>query len=255
MDSYQAPTVKKAFQVLRAISEAPNGMGISVLSKKLSIGKSTVFGILGALSDLGAVMRDPVTKTYTLGVTLFELGRAAYSRIDLKEMARPVMEDLMERAQESVFLGVRNGEHVTILDIVESRQDLKITAPIGTRIPLFAGAVGKVFAASMPEKKVAELIQFKGIPRFTQNTITNPMRFMETIREARRNGYAIDDEEYISGVRAVAASIDGTGNLSWAIWVVGFKPRIDAEKMSFLVKEVLKAAGVISGKIQKSNVL
>ncbi len=253
MKTYQAPTVKKAFQILRAISKTREGMGVSQLSKKLAISKSTVFGILNALEELGAVTRDPEAKTYTLGVTLFELGKAAYARIDMKEIARPFMERLMEQAQESVFLGVRNGEHVTILETVESMQDLKITAPVGTRIPLFAGATGKVFMASMPEGKAAELIQFKGIPRFTKNTLVNPMRFMEEIRKAKRTGYATDDEEYISGVRAIAAGIDGTGILSSAIWVVGFKPRMGAQKMAFLVEKTLGAARDISEKMRETG--
>ena len=79
------------------------------------------------------------------------------------------------------------------------------------------------------------------------------MRFMEEIRAARRKGYATDDEEYISGVRAVAAAIEGTRAFSSAIWVVGFKPRIDARKMGLLVEETLKAARTISEKIQKTD--
>ncbi len=75
-------------------------------------------------------MRDPATKRYRPGLTLLELGKSAYSQFDLKDLARPVMENLMEITQESVFLGVLNGQHITILDIVESRNDLKITSPV-----------------------------------------------------------------------------------------------------------------------------
>ena len=255
MNAYQAPTVKKAFRILQAVSKVRQGLGISELSKRLSIGKSTVFGILNALEDLGAVVRDPETKTYTLGATLVELGRSAAARIDIKEMARPIMEALMERARESVFLGVRNGTHVTILDIVESMQDLKITAPPGTRIPLFAGATGKVFMAMMPEDKVADLIRHQGLPRFTKKSILDPAAFMEAVRAVKRNGYATDDEEYISGVRAVAAPIDGSGTYSAAIWVVGFKPRMGPKKMAFLADETRKAARAISQKIKRRDPL
>jgi len=253
MSAYQAPTVKKAFQILRTLSKARTGMGISDLAKTVSIGKSTVFGILNALEEIGAVIRDPETKTYSPGVTLFELGRAAYARMDVKTIARPILEDLMERAQESVFLGVRNGEHVTILDTVESMQDLKITAPVGTRIPLFAGAAGKVFMASMPEETVAEIIRSQGIPRFTRNTIINPLSFIKEVRKARRTGYATDDEEYIRGVRAVAAAINGTRTFSSAIWVVGFKPRMDAGKMALLAQETIRTARSISEKLQQAD--
>jgi DNA-binding IclR family transcriptional regulator len=148
---YEAPSVKKAFQILGLISEKSQGLGISELSKQLAIGKSTVLGVTSALERVGAIVRDPTTKRFTLGFTLFELGRLAHSRFDLKDVARPFMEALMEKTQTSVFLGIQNREHVTILDIVESRQDLKITAPTGATIPLLAGAVGKVFLAYMGE--------------------------------------------------------------------------------------------------------
>ena len=124
-EKYQAPSVKKAFQILRLISDTGRGLGISEMARSLGIGKSTVHGITSALEELGTIIRDPLTKRYTLGFTLFELGRSARSQIDPRDIARPVMEELMERAQESVFLGALNGEHVTILDIVESRQEYK----------------------------------------------------------------------------------------------------------------------------------
>ena len=141
---YQAPSVKKAFQILKLISGANRGLGITDLANSLEMSKGTVHGIISALEDSGAIMRDPVTKKYTLGVTLFELGKLAYSQIDLKDLARPVMEDLMEKTEESVYVGVMNGDHITILDIVESSHDLKITSPKGTAIPLLAGAVGRL---------------------------------------------------------------------------------------------------------------
>ena len=115
---YQAPSVKKAFQILKLISDTDGGLGISDLAKRLEIGKSTVHGITSALEALGTIIRDPTTKRYILGLTLLELGRSAYSQIDLKDLVRPVMEDLMEKTQESVFVGVLNEERVTILDIV-----------------------------------------------------------------------------------------------------------------------------------------
>jgi DNA-binding IclR family transcriptional regulator len=250
---YKAPTVKKAFQILELISDSGRGMRLSALSKELAISKSTVHGITSALEELGAISRDPLTKRFTLGLTLFELGRGAYSRIDLKDTARPILEDLMERAQESVFLGVKNGEHLTILDIVESSRDLKITASIGMRIPLFAGAAGKIFLSSMPEAQAIEIIRSKGIYKFTENTITDPKRYLQEIRMVREKGYATDDEEYISGVRAVASPVWGSGQSLSAIWVVGFKPSLGDDKMKLLIKETKKAAETISRRIEKQT--
>jgi len=251
MKKYGAPSVKKAFAILSAVSSAKDGMGVSDLAKKLNMPKSTVHGMTSALEELGAVMRDPLSKKYKLGFTLLEIGRSAYSRIDLQTSARPVTEELMERTQTSVFLGILNWGQVTILDVVESRQGLNITAPIGSTIPLFAGAVGKVFLAAMPDDQTARIIKSKGLPRFTDNSILDMDLYFSELNQVREKGYAVDDEEYILGVRAVASPLMGLGQLRSAIWAVGFKASLDEKKMQTLTAETQKAAKTISRRIQE----
>ena len=89
---YKAPAVKKAFQILKLISDNDHGLSISDLAKELEISKGTIHGITSAMEELGVISRDPVTKKYELGLTLFELGRRVYSHIDLRTIARPAME-------------------------------------------------------------------------------------------------------------------------------------------------------------------
>jgi len=250
MKKYSAPSVKKAFEILRALSSSKEGLGVSEIARGLNMAKSTVHGMTSTLEGLGAVTRDPKTKRYRLGLTLFELGRLAYSQVDLKTLARPVIEELMEKTQASVFLGILNWDHVTVLDIVESRQDLKITAPIGTTMSLFAGAVGKVFLASMEESQSQKIIRSKGLTRFTKNTIVDPELYFQELENVRKKGYAVDDEEYILGVRAVASPIVGLGQLMSAIWVVGFKASLNEKKMKDVIKGTKEAAEAIRSRIQ-----
>ncbi|MFO7598329.1 MAG: IclR family transcriptional regulator [Candidatus Desulfacyla sp.] len=244
--TYQAPSVTKAFHILRLISKARLGLGITEIADRLEMSKGTVHGIVSALENSGAIMRAPITKKYTLGVTLFELGKQAYSQFDLKDLARPVMESLMGRVSETVYLGVLNRNHITILDIVESSQDHKITSPKGTIIPLFAGATGKVILASMDPDQALRIIKNDGLPRFTEHTVTDTDRYLEEVIRAREEGFATDDEEYIPGVRAVAAPIKGWRHLISAIWVVGFKRSVDRDKMAELIGATKAAAGEIS---------
>jgi DNA-binding IclR family transcriptional regulator len=250
MKKYGAPSVKKAFAILNAVSSSREGLGVSELAKKLEMAKSTVHGMTSALEELGAVMRDPLTKKYKLGFTLLEIARSAYSHIDLKTAARPVTEDLMDKTGTSVFLGILNWDHVTILDIVEARQDLNITAPVGSNIPLFAGAVGKVFLATMEEEQASKVIESMKLPKFTDNSITDRDSYCMELAKVRENGYAVDDEEYIMGVRAVASPLMGLGQLRSAIWAVGFKASLDDGKMKTLAGETHKAAKAISRRIQ-----
>ncbi len=247
---YQAPIVMKAFQILELVAKKDKVMTISDLSRELGINKSTVHGIAHALEKVGAVVRDKKTKRYTLGMTLFELAKAGYARIDLKVIARPIIEDLMRSTQQSVFLGIRSGDHVSIIDIVESTQDLKITSPIGTRVPLLAGAIGKALLASMEEGQAASLIRTLGLRRFTEKSITDPNLYLAELAEARTSGYGLDDEEYIPGVRAVAAVIQDSGQQMSAVWVVGFTPSMSAERLPVIATETRRAAEAISQQIE-----
>ena len=158
---YKAPAVIKAFQILKLISDSERGLSISDLARMLGISKGTIHGIAATLEELGTITRDPSTKRYELGLTLFELGRRAYSHIDLRRIARPAMEELMEEVQETVFLGTLNRDHVTILDVVEPGQDFKITAPVGTTLGFFVPATGKAFLSQLEEGEALKIIRAK----------------------------------------------------------------------------------------------
>lgn len=239
---YQAPIVKKAFDILRAISRSREGLRISDISADLDISKSTVHGIAAALEEQGAIIRNPETKRYTTGLTLMELGKAAYERVDIIRTARPVMEQLMETCGESVFLGLRNGHRVTVIDIVESRKDFKISSPIGTALPLLAGAVGKAFLSAMPEKEVAAFLKTHPLPRFTSRTIVDPTVYLAELASVKTRGYALDDEEYLTGVRAVAVCLSPRGGYLPALWLVGFKAGMSDDQMPAIIDRTLDAA-------------
>jgi IclR family transcriptional regulator, KDG regulon repressor len=245
---YQAPTVKKAFQILDLVARRDRRLTISDLSRELGISKSTVHGITQALEGVGAIVRDDKTKRYALGMTLFELAHTVYARIDLKEVARPILDALMRSTRQSVFLGICSGDRISIIDIVESTQDLKITAHIGARLPLLVGATGKVFMAALPEQEASQIIRATGLRRNTQRSIIDPARYLEEIRQVRASGYALDNEEYMEGVRAVAAPIHTQGQRPSAIWVVGLTQSLRAEDMTRIAVETKDAAETISRK-------
>jgi len=244
---YLAPSVKKAFDILRVISSSREGIRLNEIAKALGIAKSTVHGIISILEEAGAVRKDISTRRYELGLTLFELGRKAYSQIDLREVARPLMENLMESIQETVFLGTLSGnnERILVLDVVECGHDMKITSPVGSTLSLFAAAPGKAIMACMSEDMVTDIINKKGLPRLTDNSITDTDLFMKEIKKVKENGYAMDFEEYMPGVRAVAAPLNLEEQPLAAIYIVGFKKSLDDDKMDIIKTEITKAADAI----------
>jgi DNA-binding IclR family transcriptional regulator len=249
-DIYSVPSLIKAFRMLEVISESGMDMSISELSRKVGLSKGTVFAIASTLQHLGVLVRDPVSKKFSLGYTLLELGRKAFVRKDLREIARKPMENLVEEIQETVFLGVLNGDHVTILDVVEPKGELKITAPSGTRLPLLAGATGKVFLATMGMERAGEVIDALGLTAYTPNSITDVDRYIQELEEVREEGFATDDEEYIRGVRAVACPLE-TDPLPHAMWVVGFSRSLDNKKMGRVIDELRKTSHFISEALRR----
>jgi DNA-binding IclR family transcriptional regulator len=155
------------------------------------------------------------------------------------------MEKLMEKVGETVFLGVLNGDHVTILDMVESRNEMKITSPPGTRLPLLAGATGRVLLSQIEKGKAEEMVQKKGLVRYTPKTVVDPKQFLRETELVKKQGYAVDDEEYIPGVRAIAAPLLFASSPPAALWVVGFTSTMDDQKVKMIIREIKGIVGEI----------
>jgi IclR family KDG regulon transcriptional repressor len=247
---YSAPSVKKAFKILQTIADSPVALGVSELANRLRIGKSTVLGITSALEETGLLVRDPLHKKYGVGYSLLELSRKAHVKMELRDVARKPMEKLAEKIGETVFVGILNGDHVTVLDVVESQNELKITSPPGTRLPLLAGATGRIFLAQLEEMEAKEIVQKMGLVRYTPKSVVDPKRFFKDVEETRKKGYTIDDEEYLPGVRAIAAPIQTASFHPAAVWVVGFASSLNEQKMEKAIPEIQKAAREIGQSIK-----
>ncbi len=236
--------MKKAFEILDKVCRADSGLTLSDLSRGLGISKSTVLGIAEALEERGALVRDPLTKRYTPGLALYRLGRAVRSRPGIEEIARPILEDLRTRTEESVFMGAAGGDHVYVLGTAESTREMKITSPVGTRIPLLAGATGKVFMASLDEGQAAGAVRTRGLQRYTPKTVTDVDRYLADVREVRERGWASDEEEYLMGVWAVAAPVRVSP--VHALWVVGLAASLVPGRMAEVASLVVSAADGIA---------
>lgn len=244
---YNAPLIYKAFSVMEEIAANPSEYGISDLSRRLNISKSTIFGITQALTDLGALRQDPISKKFRLGPTLVQLGTQAMAGIDLRSVARPFMEELSQKYGETVFLGTFNEQEITIIDKAESPADLKITAPIGTKMPLFAGAAGKVFLAGLREPVLKKIFKDKPLPAFTEKSIVDTAEYLKELQKVRQVGYATDFEEYLRGVNAISVPLlDSWGWPAGAIWMVGFSHSLTSEKINQAVSTAINVAEQIN---------
>ncbi len=240
--NYQPPAIGKAFQLLKIIAESPGGLGISELADKLGLGKSTVHGLAKALVQVGALYQSAARKKFSLGTAIVDLAFKNWNYIRVREQMQPFLEELRDRIGEPVFLGFLSQTSGIIMATAESPNPLKISSPAGTSLPLLAGAVGKVFLAQMGDREALQFIREQGLPNYTPKSIVEENRYLQELEGVRQQRYALDDEEYLPGVRAVAAALGNHRGLPLAIWVVGFAGSMENQKMPGIIREILVTA-------------
>ncbi|HWP28904.1 MAG TPA: IclR family transcriptional regulator [Chloroflexota bacterium] len=241
------PAVDRAIRILDALRRDPQAGGISELARRLGLHKATVRDILLTLHHHGLVERDPLTARFRLGYGLYAYVGALGEGSALPAVARPFLRQLMEQTGETVLLGMRDGERILIVDKEEPPRDLKISAPVGRRLPLYAGSFGKVLLADLEPAQLEQLLARRPPPAFTARSVTDPAAYRALLQQVRERGYAVDDEEYLDGVRAVTAPIRGAdGATLAALTVVGFTTRIPDARLALLVDAVVAAARQIS---------
>lgn len=248
--AYSAPIVSKAMRVLKMIITSPSNPGISEIAAKLSLAKSTTHGILAALEESGWVLRDPVTRKYTAGHAVRDIAAKASVRIPLVGQARPFLEKLSRDLDEDVFLGMFTGHHILILDQIESTKELKVTAKPGTRLSMFAGAAGKVFLAYLDRDMQQRILKQQHLPQFTSQSITDPKEYMIQLDKVREAGVALDVEEYISNVQAVAVPVfygkKNRKRMVAGVWLVGLDWHLTPGKMDKVKTLAMRTAETLS---------
>ncbi|MBI5029727.1 MAG: IclR family transcriptional regulator [Chloroflexi bacterium] len=241
------PAVDRAVQILHLLASHDSALGVSELSRQLGLNKSTTFDILTTLCHHHLVERNETAKTYRLGYGLAELGHRVRERIDLRAVAHPHLNELAREIEETVFLGTFHDGYVTIVDKEEAPHDLKITSPLGQRVHYSAAAYGKVFLTALSESEAMKLMRDNPPRAYTPKSITKPAAYRATLAQVRKQGYALDDEEYLAGVRAAAAPInDAQGHVTAALCVVGFCTRLPHDKLIRIAKQAKDTAERIS---------
>ena len=243
---YRAPAVLHAVRLLEAFVDGPAEHGISELSRRAGLSKSTVHRLVATLVEVGWLERNPTTDRYRLGLKLFELGSAVAARLEVRECALPVMHDLMQRVGETVHLAILDGDHVVYAAKVESQHAIRLFMQVGGHGPAHCTGVGKVLLAHAPAAVVERVIA-AGLPAFTPHTITEPAALRAHLAEVRRQGYALNVEESELGLVSVAAPVrDHSGAVVAGLSVAGPSQRLPAAALPSLIARTVETAEDVS---------
>lgn len=234
--------------MLDLLTVTEEGLVLSELARALNISKSSMYRLLKTLEHCGVVEQHE-ERFYVLGPRIYKL--AAYVRgTGLRRLTLPAMQRLATHIGETIFLGRVEQESVHVIESVETGGEHlypHVSVPSGTRVPLLAGAAGRLVLAHWPEERRHIWLQKHTLPRFTEYSITDTDRLLKAVEEAACTGLAIDHGEYLAGVNAVAVPITGSEkSLVALLCTLGFASHFDDEAI-LRAGDLLKAeADIIS---------
>jgi len=240
-------SVDRALLILDILQESPKGLGVTELSSKLEVSKSTVHRLLMSLLAKGYVKQDDENKKYSLGLKLIDLSQTVSDNLDIRKLASKHLSDLAIITGETAHLVIRENNEIVYIDKIESSETIRMFSNIGKRAPMHCTGVGKAMLAFLPEEKINQILEEKGMQKFTDKTITDKTTMLEHLKGIRSRGYSFDDEEHELGIKCAAAPIfNYKGEVIAGISVAGPLMRVNDEKLKFIASKVLSVSKEIS---------
>jgi DNA-binding IclR family transcriptional regulator len=179
----------------------------AALCEHVGIPSTTLNRILRSLEQAGYVMRGADGR-YRLGVAAVRLGRRASASLDLPALLEPYLRELARATEELVILAVPDltTGRATYVAAADSPKRLRVTAEVGTSVPLTAGATAKAILAFQPKPEI-EAVLARTPERLAAGTITDPAQIRRQLATIARRGWALSREETYDGAWAVAAPV------------------------------------------------
>lgn len=231
------------FSIVELIREL-DGAGVTELAVELGMAKSAVHKHLVSLEEHGFVTKSGTT--YDIGLQFLNYGIYARDRVTVYEAAKKSLEKLAEETGERVDLIVEQNGIGVFVEQTAGENNVKTDARLGARMYLHCTSGGKAILAEFSDEKLMEVIERYGLPRQTENTITDLDTLLEELAEIRERGFAINTEESIKGVHAIGVPILEDGTVLGAVSIAGAANRLSVDYCkSELSKPLLAAANEI----------
>lgn len=249
-DIFMILSIAKAFRILDCFSKEKNEMSLSEISQITQIPPSSCRRILGTLMDLNVVEQNQQTRGYCLGNHLLFLGKKVIHQNNLLKKAHPLMKRLVSYCNETAYLAINGGSNVIYLDVVESRQTIRLTAIPGETRPIHSTATGKALLAFSPYEEVEKNLKFP-LEAFSGKTITKKVAFVSELEKILKKGYATSYGEHDPEVCAVAAPVIVREELKAAISISGPIYRISPARLEEIALNVVEIANELGESLEE----
>lgn len=237
--------VDRALDVLEAFNYQQEELGVTELSNKLKLHKNKVFRLLASLETRGYIEQDQKTGNYRLGLKTFEVANVFLHHLGLRRQARPVLEELVSKSNETAYLAVTDGVDVVYVLMHETTHTVRVIPRLGFRLPAYCTASGKVQLAYESQDRLQQLFAQGPLRKLTENTIIDPGQLQDHLVLVAQQGYAVDNEELEEGVRCVAAPVrDYSHRVVAGVGLSGPVSRFGLDRIRDEFIPLVKEAGV-----------
>jgi IclR family transcriptional regulator, acetate operon repressor len=240
-------SVDRALLIIETLAEDDEGYRLTDLAVRTGLSPSTVHRLLATLEKRRFVQFDRGESTWHIGAQSFAIGSTFVRRRNFVTQALPYLRKLRDQTRETANLAVVDDGAMVVLTRVESREIMRSVTKVGGRVPMVASGLGKALLATYSEQDVFAIIQRDGMPRLTSKSIVRAGELCKSLHDIRRQGYSVDDEEALIGLRCVSAVIyDDCSEPLAAISVSGKASRVPNDRLPILGKLVQEVAAELT---------
>ncbi len=205
----EVPAIEKMNRIFDLLVSESKGLSQASICSQLEMPKATVSRLINTLCGMGYLEQDTTGGFYSLGAKLLALGNIVNQRLDISVISAAFIEKLSQTTDEMVKVSILRGDVVYPVQSCESKKAIRITLDSGTVFPPYIGAAGKLLLAMTAQgtRYTEDFLPYVKIKSFTEYTITDYEKLLESIEEIKTQGYAVDLQEESEGIYAIALPV------------------------------------------------
>ena len=235
-------SLARGLAVIQAFSQRRHHLTISQVSTTTGLSRAAVRRCLYTLAKLGFAGSDD-NRHFFLRPRILALGHSYISSMPLATAAQPVLEHISQLLHESCSIATLDGVDIVYIARANVTRIMSIDLGVGSRLPAFCTSMGRAILANLPPEELDSVLARVEFKRYTERTITNPAKLTQALRQIRRDGYSIIDQELEHGLRSMAVPIQNpSGKVVAALNIGAHAQRVSIQEMQTKFLPHLRAA-------------
>lgn len=248
-------SVDRALRIIEFLAENPTGAGITEISKSLGLSKGTVHRLISTLKERDFAYQSSNTQLYRLSYKILYLYNCISNNIDMFKVSRPIIRKFADKVDATVHLATLDEKrsNIVYIDRIEpmnSQKPFVMSSRVGKKAPCYCTAAGKMLLSQYSDDEIRDIMKGEEYKTYTDKTIKNIDEFLEEIHKVRKQGYALDENEYDHGIICISIPIyNSNDKIDFAMSVTGLILYTKAEELINLKDQLDEVSRKVSNAI------